>query len=102
MGILNLFYKSDSGVQRLPNGSLTVDPKGNLVATTISSSFPPEFLLSVGAQVLHLFRESRKAQLPLSEVHLHFGSLLLTAREMRGGAVVFIKPKDSFNVGSLN
>ncbi len=97
MGILSLFSKSDPSVQRLPNGSLTVDRNASLVATTISSSFDPDFLEGIGRQILALFREARKAQMPLAEIHLHFGSLQITARELRGGAVVFFKPKDSFS-----
>jgi hypothetical protein len=96
MGLLSLFSKANPGVQRLPTGSLTVDRNAKLVATTISSSFSPHFLEEVGSLVLRLFREARKAQMPLSELHLHFASLQLTAREMRGGAVVFLKAKDSF------
>ena len=31
--------------------------------------------------------------MPLAEVSLHFGSLRITARELRGGAIIFLLPQ---------
>ncbi len=98
MGILKLFAKPNPSVQRLPRGSLTVDRNGEVVATTVSSAFPADVVQDLGAQVLRLFNEARKAQMPLTELNLHFASLQITARELRGGAVIFLKPKDPFNL----
>ncbi len=100
MGILNLFSKPSPTVQRLPSGSLTVDRGAQVVATTVSSSFPPELLEQIGSQVLSLFREARKAQLPLAELRLHFASLQVIARELRGGALIHLRPKDPFTTTS--
>jgi hypothetical protein len=96
MGILNLFSKPSPAVHRLPCGTLTVDRDAQIVATTISSTYSPELLQEIGMEILTLFREARKAHLPLAELRLHFASLLLTAREMRGGAIIHLKAKDSF------
>ncbi|HEV2207791.1 MAG TPA: hypothetical protein VG167_03400 [Verrucomicrobiae bacterium] len=96
MGLLNLFSKPSASVQRLPRGSLTIDRKGQVVATTVPSAFPAEVVQEVGAQVLRLFEEARRAQMPLAELNLHFASLQITARELRGGAVIFLKPKNLF------
>jgi hypothetical protein len=99
MGILKLFSSKPSpAVQRLPRGSLTVDRQGQVVATTVPSGFPAEVVQAVCAQVLRLFNEARRAQVPLAELNLHFASLQITAREMRGGAVIFLKPKNPFNL----
>jgi hypothetical protein len=40
-----------------------------------------------------LFRQARDAQMPLAEFSIHFASLRITAREMRGGAVIFLSPR---------
>ncbi len=96
MGILKLFAKASPDVQRLPQGSLTLDRNGNILATTIPSAFNAELLQDIGTRILNLFREARKAQMPMAELNIHFGALQITAREMRGGAVVFLKPKDLF------
>ncbi len=96
MGLLNLFSKPDPEVKQLPYGTLTVDRDAQIVATTVSSTVSPDLLKQIGVQVLNLFGEARKARLPLSEVRLHFASLQLTARELRGGALIHLKSKDLF------
>jgi hypothetical protein len=100
MGFLSLFSKADPGVQVLPSGTVTVDRNNNILATTVSSACSQEVLQQIGDQVLTLFRQARKAQLPLSELTLHFSSLKITARELRGGAIIFLAPKHSFNAVS--
>src|SRR4029077_2792000 len=84
MGLLNLFSTTVSAVQKLPSGSLTVDCHGKTVTTTVSSSYPEELLDDIAGEVLQLLREARAAQLPFSEVNIHFASLQITARELRG------------------
>ncbi len=94
MGFLNLFSKSGAAVQKLPSGSFTVDRDGNIVATTVSSSYPVELLEEISREVLKLFRDARVAQVSLTELNLNFASLQITARELRGGAIVFLSPKN--------
>ena len=100
MGFLGLFSKPSPGVQVLPSGTLTVDRNNQILATTVSSSCPREVLQEIGDQVLSLFRQARTAQLPLSELTLHFSSLKITARELRGGAIIFLAPNHSFTAAS--
>jgi hypothetical protein len=94
MGFLKFFAKSSAGVQRLPAGSLTVDRTGNMVTATVSSAYPPQLLRDVSTEVLRIFREAKNAQMPLAEFNLHFASLQITARELRGGAIIFFTPKN--------
>jgi hypothetical protein len=102
MGFLKLFSKAGPAVRRLPSGSMTVDRDGNVVATTVSSVYPPALLREIAGEVLSVFREAHAAQMPLSEFNLHFASLRITAREMRGGAIVFLSPQTPFKVSSSN
>jgi hypothetical protein len=92
MGLLKLFSKSRPALQRLPAGSMTVDRDGHIVTTTVASSYPEEILEEIAGEVLELFAEARKAQLPLTEFRIHFASLHITAREARGGAIIFLSP----------
>jgi len=92
MGLLNLFSKARPVLQRLPSGSLTVDREGHIVTTTVSSSYPVESLHEIADEILRLFQEARNAHLPLTEFRIHFASLHITAREARGGAIIFLSP----------
>ncbi len=98
MGLLSLFSKPRPGVRLLPLGTMTVDRNSRIVASTISSAHSSELLEEIGSQVLHLFREAHKAHIPLAEMTIQFASLKINAREMRGGAIIFLSPSHSFNV----
>jgi hypothetical protein len=100
MGRLRLFSQTGPAVQRLPSGSMTVDREGNVVATTVPSTYPKAMLREIAREVLSVFQEANTAQMPLSEFNLHFASLRITAREMRGGAIVFLSPKIPFKTAS--
>jgi hypothetical protein len=93
MGILNKFFRSRASVQQLPAGTVTVDRHGQIVTSTVSSAYPKSLLLEISEDVLVLFREARAAQMPLAEIRLQFGSLHITARELRGGAIIFLLPQ---------
>jgi hypothetical protein len=93
MGILKKLFGSNAAVQQLPTGTVTVDRQGNIVTSTVSSAYPKSLLREIGGDVLELFREARAAQMPLAEISVHFGSLRITARELRGGAIIFLFPQ---------
>ena len=97
MGFLKRFFRSRAAVQQLPTGSVTVDRDGHVVTYTVSSAYPKALLRDIGLEVLSLFREAREAQMPLAEVSIHFASLNITARELRGGAVIFLLPQTAFS-----
>jgi len=86
-------FSSSAGIQRLPSGSMTVDHRGRVVTTTVSSAYPGPLLDEIGHGVQTLFTEARAAQMTLAELNLHFGSLRITARELRGGAIIFLHPQ---------
>ena len=93
MGLLKLFTKaSRSKLERLPSGSFTLDQDGRVMTSTLPQTFPPTHMREIGRQVLQSFREARKAQMPLAELIIHFATLKVLARELRGGAIVFIMP----------
>ena len=97
MGFLKRFFRSRAAVQQLPAGSVAVDRNGRVVTYTVSSAYPKELLRDIGQEVLSLFREARAAQMPLAEVSIHFASLHITARELRGGAIIFLFPQAAFS-----
>jgi hypothetical protein len=93
MGFLKRFFRGRAGVQQLPTGTITVDRNGHVVTSTVSSVYPKKLLHDIGRDVLELFREARSAQMPLAEISFQFGSLHITARELRGGAIIFLFPQ---------
>jgi hypothetical protein len=94
---ISRLFRSRAGVRQLPLGSMTVDRDGQIVTSTVSSTYPKALLREIGKDVLVLFREARTAELPLAEVSIHFGSLRITARELRGGAIIFLFPQTALS-----
>jgi hypothetical protein len=93
MGLLSLFVRSAPTLLRLPSGSFTVDREGCVLMGTLPSSFPVSLVKDIARQVLAAFGEAAAAQLPLAELVINYPSLRITARELRGGAIVFLSPQ---------
>ena len=95
MGLLSRFTKSAPELVKLPSGSFTVDREGCVLIGTLPSSFPMNLVNEISKQVLAAFRDAAAAQLPLSEITINYPSLKISARELRGGAIVYLAPKGS-------
>jgi hypothetical protein len=93
MGFLKLFSKPAAAPARLPSGSFTVDRDGAILVSTLPQTFSVALTREIGRHVLQTFRAAQAARLPLSELVVHFASLKLTARDLRGGAIVFLAPR---------
>ena len=94
MGLLDLFSRtSRKALVHLPSGSFTLDRECRIMTSTLPQSFPQHFALEIGKQVLACFRGAERAHIPLSEVVLQFSALKILARELRGGAIVFLMPQ---------
>ena len=95
MGFLNFLFKSSakSRLTRLPSGSFTMDREGRVISSTLPQSFPMPHMQEMGRQVLAFFRAAETARMPLSEMIVYYSALKLTARELRGGAIVFVTPQ---------
>ena len=94
MGLLDLFSRSSrKNLVHLPSGSFTIDREGKIMTSTLPQSFPEQFAQEIGKQVLTCFRGAEKSQMPLSEIVLTFSALKILARELRGGAIVFLMPQ---------
>jgi hypothetical protein len=93
MGLLNLFAKPAPMLVRLPSGSFTVDRDGRVLTGTLPSSFPASLVKEIAHQVRATFGEAAAAQLPLAELVVNYPSLRIAARELRGGAIVYLSAK---------
>jgi len=93
MGLLNFFAKPAPTLLRLPSGSFTVGRDGRILSGTLPSSFPADVVKEIARQVRAAFEEAETAQLPLTELVINYPSFKISARELRGGAIVFLAPK---------
>ena len=94
MGLLDFFGKGPAADPlKLPSGSFSVDRNGHILSSTLPQSFPAEFLHAIAREVLSAFHEAQKSQLAFSELHVRFSGFKIAAREMRGGALIFLSPQ---------
>jgi len=100
MGFLKRLFRSRAAIQQLPAGSITVDRDGHIVSSTVPSGYPPQMLRDIGRDVLAIFSEGRASQIQLAEITLQFASLRVTARELRGGAIIFLFPQIAMSTTS--
>ena len=88
-----MFNKPVNPPGRLPFGTFTVDRDARVVISTLPSTFPVALVRELGQHITVTFREAQKADVPLSELVIRYSSLKITARELRGGAIVFLSPQ---------
>jgi hypothetical protein len=78
---------------RLSTGCFTVDRNGQIVASTLPQTFPLMQVQEIAQRVLKTFRAMELANLPLTEIIVNYSALILTARELRGGAIVYLSTR---------
>ncbi len=94
MGLLTTANRPQKAprLDRLPSGCYTIHRGGELVSSTLPCTFSRETMLEIGKIVVTAFHSAQANNLPLTDLHLKFSGLTITAREMRGGALVFLQP----------
>lgn len=94
MGVLKPFSRERkaASVERLPSGCFSVHRGGELVGSTLPGSFPQEKMVEIGRLVLETFKSAQEVSLLLNDVRFHYSGLQISAREMRGGALIFLTP----------
>ena len=94
MGLLKPFSRQQKAAhpERLPSGCFTIHREGGLVASTLPSTFSEEKIMEIGKEVLRIFASAQQADLALTDLHLDFSGMNITARELRGGALIFLLP----------
>jgi hypothetical protein len=94
MGLLDFLSRPTTlNLVRLPSGSFTVDPNGRILISTLPHAFPESWAEQIGKYVVTAFHTAQAAQLPLRELVAEFSALKLTARALRGGAIIFLSPQ---------
>ena len=78
--------------ERLPHGAFTLHRGGEIAGSTLPSSFPRVAVAEIGRVVLESFARAQETNLPLTDLYIHYSGLTIIARELRGGALIFLNP----------
>jgi len=78
--------------ERLPSGCFTLHRGRGLVASTLPSSFSRDVIMEIGELVITAFKDAQESNLTLTDLNIHYSGLQISARELRGGALVFLQP----------
>lgn len=94
MGVLKPFSRSLKPLrpERLPNGAFSIHSGGEIVGSTLPSEFPLKVVHQIGHAVMAAFRRAQESNLPLNDLLIHFSGITITARELKGGALIFLNP----------
>jgi len=93
MGLLSIFSRPKPGLRRLPTGTFTIDADCRIVSSTVPGTVSEAQVKDIGQHILHIFKGARDANIQFSELVVQYAAFKITARAMRGGAIVFLAPK---------
>ena len=103
MDFLSLFQRSSPKTPKLLYfGSFTVDRNGRIISSTLPQASGTEDTQAIASAVLETFHQAEASELPLRELNLEFACMRVTARELRGGALIFLSPRHGSPQGSSN
>jgi hypothetical protein len=80
------------GPARFPRGSFTISAAGSIVVSTLPRTFPRERMEAIGRVVVSALSSARELGTPFSELAADFAGLEIRARDLAGGAIVFVTP----------
>jgi len=82
------------GPMRFPRGSYTVSATGSIVVSTLPRSFPRERLEAIGKVIISALASARELGTPFTELAADFAGLEIRARDLAGGAIIFVTPQE--------
>jgi hypothetical protein len=82
------------GPARFPRGSYTISSGGSIVVSTLPGSFPKERMVAIGRVVLSALNSARELGMPFTELAADFAGVEIRARDLSGGAIIFITPQE--------
>ncbi len=83
-----------AGPARFPRGSYTVSATGGIVVSTLPRSFPRGQLEAIGRVVISALGSARELGTPFTELAADFAGLEIRARDLAGGAIIFVTPQE--------
>jgi hypothetical protein len=95
MGILKPFNRTSVpiGAPKIPSGCFAVHRDGGIVTSTLPSWVPPKLILEIATTVINAIKSAEETGLAVSELHINYAGIEITGRDLRGGALVFLRPR---------
>ena len=95
MGILKPFHRTEIpvGLERIPSGCFVVHRGGDIVTSTLPSWFPPKLTVEIARTIITAIRAAQEVDLAVTELHVNYAGIEITGRDLRGGALVFLRPR---------
>jgi len=92
---MNSLVKSQAmGPARFPRGSYTVSSDGGIVVSTLPGSFPRDRMEAIARVMLSALGSARELGAPFTELAADFAGLEIRARDLAGGAIIFVTPQE--------
>lgn len=93
---MSIFSKTQTlrAPARFPRGSFTVDAAGRVLISTLPGSFAGAHAAEISRAVLSSLRSARELGVPLTEITAHLAGLQIRARDLAGGAIIFLTPEE--------
>jgi hypothetical protein len=82
------------GPARFPRGSYTISSSGNIVVSTLPGTFSKDRMLAIGRVVLTALNSARELGNPFTELAADYAGVEIRARDLAGGAIIFITPQE--------
>lgn len=97
MGVLRPFIRTEIPVEagRMPSGCFAVHREGGIICSTLPVWFPARTVSEIGRVVVAAFRVAAETNVSLTELHVRYRGLTLLARDLRGGALIFLFPSEA-------
>ena len=97
MGVLNPTSRSSQPLEadRLPGGCFAIHAGGGLVVSTLPIWFSHKLVAEIARTVLEAFRAAADTNDSVAELNATYRGLTIRARELRGGALIFLQPRQS-------
>jgi hypothetical protein len=95
MGILKPFNRTTLPIEasRIPSGCFAVHREGEVVSSTLPTWFPHKLVSEIADTVLKAIRSAEETGLSVSELHINYAGIEITGRDLRGGALIFLRPR---------
>ena len=97
MGVLKPFVRTTVPVEagRMPSGCFAVHREGGIICSTLPQWFSRDTTEEIGRTVLDAFRIASETNVTLNDFTIRYSGMNIIARDLRGGALIFLVPNES-------